>query len=148
MLEKIKDGGDSCFRDISRTNVKQSVLDPPITCSKPGKYLWTTDYGLTPVTSQEIIYMKRLKINTWNKPGKLSFFLRSEINTWNQPGQYLLDQPFLSSRLIPVASQENICGRLIVDQHLKPARKPSTWRDWRSIPETSQGAIFLSQVRD
>ena len=31
MLEKIKDGGDSCFRDISRTSVKQSVPDPPIT---------------------------------------------------------------------------------------------------------------------
>ena len=31
ILEKIKDGGDSCFRDISRTSVKQSVPDPPIT---------------------------------------------------------------------------------------------------------------------
>ena len=31
MLENIKDGGDSCFRDISRTSVKQSVPDPPIT---------------------------------------------------------------------------------------------------------------------
>ena len=30
LLEKIKDGGDSCFRDISRTSVKQSVPDPPI----------------------------------------------------------------------------------------------------------------------
>ena len=30
-MEKIKDGGDSCFRDISRTSVKQSVPDPPIT---------------------------------------------------------------------------------------------------------------------
>ena len=36
--------------------------------------MWTTDCGLTPVTSQEIIYMKRLKINTCNKPGNhLSF---------------------------------------------------------------------------
>ena len=32
-MEKIKDGGDSCFRDISRTSVKQSVPDPPITAS-------------------------------------------------------------------------------------------------------------------
>ena len=31
MLEKIKYGVDSCFRDISRTSVKQSVPDPPIT---------------------------------------------------------------------------------------------------------------------
>ena len=31
LLENIKDGGDSCFRDISRTSVKQSVPDPPIT---------------------------------------------------------------------------------------------------------------------
>ena len=30
-MEKIKDGGDSCFRDISRTSVEQSVPDPPIT---------------------------------------------------------------------------------------------------------------------
>ena len=30
-LEKIKDGGDSCFRDISQTSVKQSVPYPPIT---------------------------------------------------------------------------------------------------------------------
>ena len=30
-MEKIKDGGDSCFRDISRTSVKQSVPDPSIT---------------------------------------------------------------------------------------------------------------------
>ena len=30
-MEKIKDGGDSFFRDISRTSVKQSVPDLPIT---------------------------------------------------------------------------------------------------------------------
>ena len=67
--------------------------------------------------------MKRLKINTCNKPGKVSFFLRSEINTWNQPGQLSHRPTFSSSRLIPVASQGNISGWLIVDQHLKPARK-------------------------
>ena len=85
------------------------------TCNKPGKYLWTTDCRSIPVTSQETIYLKRLKINTWKKPGKLSFFLRSEINTWNQPGQLSHRPTFLSPNLIPVASQENIYGRLIVD---------------------------------
>ena len=53
-----------------------------------------TDCWLIPETRQETIYMKRLKINTCNKPGKPSLFLRSEINTWNKPGQYLLNQHF------------------------------------------------------
>ena len=31
LLDKRKVDGDSCFRDISRTSVKQTVPDPPIT---------------------------------------------------------------------------------------------------------------------
>ena len=40
MLEKIKDGGDSCFHDISQTSIKQSVPDPPITEVKYKKRLF------------------------------------------------------------------------------------------------------------
>ena len=51
--------------------------------------------------------MKRLKINTCNKPGKLSFFLRSEINTWNQPGQ-LSPRPTFSRSQINTCSNQKI----------------------------------------
>ena len=49
----------------------------------------------------------RLKINTCNKPGKLSFFLRSEINTWNQPGQ-LSHRPTFSRSQINTCSNQKI----------------------------------------
>ena len=91
----------TCWKIRSRYAPDTVVILSPFlkfrinTCNKPGKYLWTIDCGLTPVTSQEIIYMKRLKINACNKPGNhLSF-----------SGQ----------RSIPVTSQENICERPIMD---------------------------------
>ena len=78
------------------------------------------------------IYMKRLKINTCNKPGKLFFFLRSEINTCNQPGQLSHRPTFSSSRLIPVTSQENY-----------------RWTtDCRLIPVTSQENYLHEEIED
>ena len=51
--------------------------------------MWTTDCGSIPETSQETIYMKRLKINTCNKPGNYLSFSGQRLIPETRQDNYL-----------------------------------------------------------
>ena len=89
MLEKIKDGGDSCFRDISRTSVKHSVPDPPITAAYVENELLVMHFFQDILTGAQLdwyMQLERTHVSTWGELAN-SFLKHYHYNTAMAPSR-------------------------------------------------------------